>query len=203
MQENTLRLQTVLSLFAAFAVTAGGAVFVGSQLGHGDTVDVTAEVTETVTCSTNATSTDFGTLTTGSISTGSPDATTTVDCNPSAGCTLFVQDQGDGSGTAGLYNSTTSEIIASQDATLSAGSEGYGIQAASSTTGSGGDLLVDAKYDVTGDTVGALSTSDLEIASSSEPISNRKIAVTHKAAISGTTPSGQYEDTITYSCTSN
>lgn len=167
------------------------------------TVDVTASVDQSISCSTNATSTDFGTLTTSDVSTADTDAVTTVSCNSSGGCTLNVQDAGDGSGSAGLHDSANDNLIASQTETLSAGSEGYGIQAATSSAGSGGELSIASVYNKTGDEVGALETSDAQLATVTEPVTDREVTVTHKAAISATTPSGSYSDTLTYSCTAN
>jgi hypothetical protein len=169
----------------------------------GAAVNVTASVSETVSCTTSETATAFGTLSSGSITTASPNATTTLSCNSAAGCTLNVQDQGDGS-NPGLYNATsTGNVIASASATLSAGTEGYGIQAATSSTGTGAVLTLSATYKQTGNAVGGLLRTATPIASSSSPTANREVAVTHKAAISGLTKAGDYTDTITYSCVGN
>jgi len=86
---------------------------------------------------------------------------------------------------------------------LVAGTEGYGIQAATTTAGSGGTLSLNSRYVQTGNTVGGLTTTTLTLASSSQPTSNREVVVTHKAAVSGLTPAGLYQDIITYECLSN
>jgi len=169
----------------------------------------TAAAAATVSCSTNITSTAFGTLTTSAVGTASSNASTTMTCSGTTlGCTLYVKDNGNGA-NGGLWNSTSSYIIPSPNAafsttaTLVAGTEGYGIQAATSSAGSGGTLKINSIYLQTGDTVGGLTLSNLTLASSSVDISNREIIVSHKAAVSINTLSGTYNDTITYSCLSN
>jgi hypothetical protein len=171
-------------------------------------VTVTATVTTTVTCSFSTTTTAFGTIDPSAVYTSSPNVTTTVSCNPAAGCQVQVKDQGNGT-NGGLYNSAANYLIPSPaagfppTATLVAGTEGYGIQAATTTAGSGVTLSLNSIYNQTGDTVGRLSTTSVILASSSQPVANREVVVTHKAAISVLTPAGTYQDTITYDCVSN
>jgi hypothetical protein len=172
------------------------------------TVNVTATVPTSVTCAFSTTTTAFGTIDSSAVYTSSPNVTTTVSCNPAAGCQVKVKDQGNGT-NGGLYNSAANYLIPSpaagfpNTATLVAGTEGYGIQAATTTAGSGGTLSLNSIYNQTGTTVGKLSTTSVILASSSQPVANREIVVTHKAAISGLTPAGTYQDTITYDCVSN
>jgi hypothetical protein len=159
-----------------------------------------------VSCTSDPASTAFGTLTTGSVHTAATNATTTVSCNSESGCNLLVGDAGQSNGNPGLYKSAApTHLIASADATLSAGTEGYGIQSATTTAGTGATLALNSKYRVTGNQVGGLVTnnSPLSIASSTSPVSGREVVVVHKAAISGLTKEGSYADTITYSCLGN
>ncbi len=185
-------------------ITTAFALFVSSPSSvDGAAVTVSATVTESVSCSNSETATAFGALSTGSITTASPNATTTLSCNSAGGCTLSVADAGSGA-SPGLYrNATTTSLIASADGALSAGTEGYGIQAATSSAGTGGTLTIGASYLVTGSTVGGLTLAAKALASSTVPVANRVVAVTHKAAISTITKSGTYNDTITYSCLGN
>lgn len=157
----------------------------------------------TISCSTNISSTSFGTLTTASVFTSSPNASTTISCsNTSSGCALYVADAGNGS-NPGLATTTPAYLIPSNTATLSAGAEGYGIQATTTASGSGGTLGVNATYNKINNDVGGLSLSVVTLASSTIDATNREIVATHKAAISNNTLSGNYSDTITYSCTVN
>jgi len=164
-------------------------------------VAVTAEVTVSIGCDSSPGSTAFGTLSSTVTSTASPNASTTMACaNSGTGCVLYVKDA-----NAGLATDTPSHTIPSPNAaadastTLVAGTEGYGIQATTTSAG----LTIDSRYDQTGDIVGGLSLTDIIIASSTADITDAEVIVTHMAAISEATPPGIYEDTITYSCLVN
>lgn len=171
-------------------------------------VSVSATVSTSVTCNFSTTTTAFGNIDTSAVFTSSPNVTATVSCNPGAGCTLTVRDQGNGT-NGGLYNSSQSYLIPSpasgfpNTATLVAGTDGYGVQAATTTNGSGGTLSLNSIYNQTGNTVGKLATTSQTLASSSQPVANREVVVTHKTAVSGLAPAGSYADTITYQCASN
>lgn len=171
-------------------------------------VSVSATVTQAVTCNLSTTTTAFGNIDTSAVYTSSPNVTTTVSCNPSAGCTVTIKDTGNGT-NGGLYNSSASYLIPSpaagypNTASLSAGTDGYGVQAATTTAGSGGTLSLNSIYKQTGTTVGKLATTTQTLASSSQPVANREVVVTHKAAVSGLAPAGSYADTITYACAAN
>ena len=85
-----------------------------------------------------------------------------------------------------------------------AGTEGFGIQATSSTA----NIVVNPIYSWASSTtdVGALeygSGSALTLATSSAPINKKQVSVTFRAAAAVNTPSGAYSDTITYTCTAN
>jgi hypothetical protein len=168
------------------------------------TTSVTATVGTTLTCTTDNSSTAFGTLSSGSITTAASNVTASLSCNSGGGCTLFVKDAGNAS-SPGLYAAaaTSSPIILSATAALSAGTEGYGIQAATSSNGTGNTLTLSPIYLKTGNNVGGLSLTDVQLASTTSPVASREVVVTHKAAISGLTKAGSYADTITYSCTGN
>ena len=164
-------------------------------------VAVTAEVTTSISCDSSPGSTAFGTLSSTVTITASPNASTTMACtNSGGGCVLYVKDA-----NAGLATDTPSHTIPSPNAaanastTLAAGTEGYGIQATTTSAG----LTIDSRYDQTGDIVGGLSLTDIIIASSTADITDAEVIVTHMAAISEITPPGIYEDTITYSCLVN
>jgi hypothetical protein len=169
---------------------------------QGATVTVTASVTETVTCSTNISSTAFGTLTTGAVSTAATNASSSLSCNNGLGCTLTVQDAGNGA-SPGLATTSPAYLIPSANATLIAGTEGYGIQATSTTGGSGGTLTIRSVYNVSSTDVGGLLIAATTLASSTAQVASRQVLVRHLAAISATTQAGSYSDTITYSCTGN
>jgi len=168
-----------------------------------DTLGLSADISTSVTCSTEPGQTGFETLTTAAVFTATSTATTTMSCNIAAGCTLYVKDTGQGAGQPGLYSSSAGDLIDSAQAALSASTEGYGIQAATTSAGTGVELLIDAAYKYTGDNVGGLTTGNLAITSSDDPVSGKLTIVTYKAAISGLNKAGNYVDTVTFECTTN
>ena len=157
-------------------------------------------VTGAVTCTLSSTSTSFAVLSPSNVSTSSPDITLTVSATSTSGVNISVNDVGN-STNPGLYKSTSpTYLIQSQDATLSAGTDGYGIQAATTTAGSGAILNLSSKYNKTGNNVGGLTTTTIQLASSTADLTNREIIIKHKAAVSFSVPIGNYSDTITYTC---
>lgn len=213
---------------ACISVTAGGTVSVGYQATNCTGFDTTlgsmsaatnaqvgnsaayaaiqicgtAAAGGTVSCSTSVASTDFGLLDSSSITTASPNASTTMTCDFATGCSLFVQDAGDSS-NPGLATTSPAYLIPSVTATLVAGVEGYGIQGATTTVGSGNVLNLNPAYNVSANNVGQFFLAAKTLASSTAAITNREVLVTHKVAISGLTVTAKYVDTITYSCTGN
>jgi hypothetical protein len=167
-----------------------------------DTYTVIPQITTasapSITCTLSATSTSFGFLSPSAVSTSSPDITITISSG--AGFQINVKDAGNGT-NPGLYKSTSpTYLIQSQDATLSAGTDGYGIQSATTTAGSGGIITLNSKYNKTGNDVGGLSLTDVQLASSTTSVTNREVVIKHKAAVSFSAPIGDYYDTITYTC---
>ncbi|MFA5392223.1 MAG: hypothetical protein WC306_00810 [Candidatus Paceibacterota bacterium] len=170
---------------------------------EGADITVSATVGETISCTSVQTVTAFGTLTTAAVATSTPNVTVSMSCSYAAGCTLSVKDTGDTS-DPGLFSTAATYTIPSVTAALSAGTEGYGIQATTTASDSGDTLTIAGVYNKIGDNVGALAITDVDISSSTAPISGRETVVTHKAAISGLTEAAvDYADTITYSCAGN
>jgi hypothetical protein len=156
---------------------------------------ITTAAAPAITCSLSATSTSFSSLSPSAVSTSSPDITITI--TSSGGFQINVKDAGNGT-NPGLYKSTTpTYLIQSQDATLSAGTDGYGIQA--TTTNS--SISINPKYNKSGNDVGGLSLTDIVLATSSVGVSDATINIKHKASVSSLAPTGDYQDTITYTCT--
>ena len=180
-----------------------------SLVAGSSTVTVSATVSNSISCSVSTTTTTFGTLTPGAVAVSSPNVSSTMSCaNDAAGCTLSISDAGNGS-NGGLYSTSTTTLIPSPDAafdatsTLIAGTEGFGIQATTTSAGSGATFTVGSDYVYTGNTVGKITTSTMTLVSTNAPSSGRSVIVTHSAAISASTPGGNYSDTITYGCTAN
>jgi hypothetical protein len=158
--------------------------------------EITTASAGAVTCTLSATSTSFSALSPSAVSTSSPDITITITSG--GGFQINVRDAGNGT-NPGLYKSSSpTYLIQSQDATLSAGTDGYGIQA--TTTNS--SISINPKYNKSGNNVGGLSLTDVVLATSSAAVSNATINIKHKASVSVLAPTGNYQDTITYTCSS-
>jgi 6-phosphogluconolactonase (cycloisomerase 2 family) len=155
---------------------------------------ITTAAAPAITCTLSATSTSFSALSPSAVSTSSPDITITI--TSSGGFQINVRDN-NGTSTPGLYKSTSpTYLIQSQDATLSAGTDGYGIQA----TTTNASVSINSKYNKSGNDVGGLSLTDVVLATSSVAVSNATINIKHKASVSVLAPTGSYQDTITYTC---
>jgi hypothetical protein len=183
----------IVSIGGTFSDTGKMAIVIVTD----DQVSLSATVDPSMTFSLSTNSSAFGTLSGASVATASPNITLTVATNATSGYTITVSDQG--SGTApGLYNSGSSYNISSTTTTLAAGAEGYGIQASSASA------TVASPYNTSGNGVGALSRTPQNLASfNSNTTADHTVTVAHLAAISGSTKSGSYADTITYIATGN
>lgn len=123
--------------------------------------------------------------------------TLTVNTNAESGYDLKVDDEGNGA-DGGLDHETSADFITSAGALLSAGTEGYGLQADSSTA------TIDAAYDYWGtDTVGELILTPTQLASNSVKVTDEDTTVKLKVSISGTTVAGEYLDTLIFTISPN
>ncbi len=155
-----------------------------------------------ITCTTDLTAANFGTIDSSIVYTAGDNSTTTVSSNGS----IYVKaiSVGDGSGP-GLATTSPAHLIPSPNAVfsetagLSGGTEGYGIQA--TTTGT---ITIATRYLQTGDNVGGLaSTSAAVVASSSSAVTDEIVEIIYKAAVASDTQAGVYEDTVTISCSTS
>lgn len=162
-----------------------------------------------VTCTTPLTSTSFGSMKDDVVYTSSPNATTTVDCSGcGSGFTMKVYDAGNGT-NPGLYKSTvpTDTIGSANDsyaneATLSLGVEGYGLQATTTSA----SINIAPRFLKTGNNVGGLevgSGNAVIVASSTGAVTNQIITHIFKAAVAVTNKAGDYQDTVTIDCLVN
>ncbi len=130
----------------------------------------------------------------------STEITLTAGTNNSSGYGIEIKDLNGGlchSGGCGTHN------ITSGDATLSAGTDGYGAQATTTDTDVG---TVDANYDFWGASnqqVGDLSSSPQALADTTAPSSNDQTLLKLKAAAASIDPAGTYSDTVTLTCLAN
>jgi len=166
-----------------------------------DQFTVTASVDPTITFSLSANSTAFGTLSSTSVTTSSPNITLTVSTNAGNGYTITVKDAGNGT-NPGLYNSDASFLIGSADYSYNNTADlssvaGYGIQCSSASA------TCASPYNVSGTNVGGYELTAQNFATYSGAADNHTITLTSKAKISGSTPAGSYSDTVTVIATGN
>lgn len=175
------------------------------------TVTVTATIAAAITCSASTTTIAFGTIDQNSVYGGtSQDTQFTLSCpNAGGGCILNATSSGNGV-NGGLYASAVPKLIPSTNAsfantaTLAAGTEGFGILATSTfTTGGFG---INTRYNrgaLTSNSVGKVTTSTYEFASSSGSITTATGTTRHKVAAAVGTEAGSYTENIAYACTAN
>jgi len=132
---------------------------------------------------------------------------TTSSTTVSSGGTVYMKIYDDGSGAnPGLWKNP--DLIESPwatmtdaSATISAGMEGYGIQA----TDSAGTILINARYDKASYTgwVGALEQgvgAAVVVASSDSAQTSQQVDINYKTTVAISTPGGAYADTVTFIC---
>lgn len=166
-----------------------------------DQFTVNATVDPTLTFSLTQSSTSFGSLSTSSVTTSSPNVGLTISTNAPNGYTIKINDAGDGN-NPGLYNSTLSAIIGSGDYSYNNTADltsvaGYGIQASSATA------TIASPYDGTSDTVGGYELTPQNLATYAGTASSHAVTITSKAKVNGATPPGTYNDTVTLIATGN
>jgi hypothetical protein len=206
-ERGILRIQAFV--LAMGVVFGGGALFF-SGLVFGSTVAVSATVTGTVSCASSG-SLSFGTVVVSSLTNATANASSSMACTAGNGCVMQINDVGSTT-EPGLWNSTASHLIGSSNdsyaatSTLAAGTEGYGIQVATTSVGAGATLAINPNflYATSTNTVGGLTIATANYASSTAPITTAREALIYsKLATSVSTAGGSYADTLTIGCTSN
>lgn len=172
-----------------------------------DQISVTATVPSTFnmsigTCGSNTDA--LGSLSTGSVTASSTACRVTVTTNAANGWLVWAKDSQQGlHSTAMSYTIATSGTI-DGDCTgesLSAGTEGYGLDTNLITDATGGGTVtVDPDYNCSSNGVGPYASTFNSIASANGPANGDVIELAHKAAISGVTKAAtDYADTVTVS----
>lgn len=172
-----------------------------------DQVVVTASVGSTFTFALSANSAALGALDSGSVS-ASPAVTATITTNAASGWFIWARSANDNGSGRGALNSTAngSKIASSAapgtaSATLSAGTEGYGLGVTVSHNAGTGTPTANAAYDGASNKVGTLDPTGFRpIASSTGTAtgSGDVASMVFRAAISSSTPPAtDYSDTVT------
>jgi hypothetical protein len=164
-----------------------------------DQVVLTATVPSTFTIALGTNSQALGTLSTASISSGSG-VSVTITTNAANGWIGWVK-----SANSYLNSASTSDQINTvgsiddSPSTLSAGTEGYVLDADLTTDGAnGGTVTIDAEYNGSSTQGGTLSTSFQEFATANGPASSDVVTLVPRVAISGLNEAASdYTDTLT------
>ncbi len=165
-----------------------------------DQITVTATVPPTFSIALGSTTAALGTLSTGSISSGAGN-TVTISTNAGGGWTGWVRSTNAGlTSTNVSYTIATAGTINAAPSTLSAGTEGYVLDADLTTDGgAGGTVTIDPEYlGTTTSQGGTLSTTFQAFASANGPANGDVITLVPRVAISNLTEAASdYTDTLT------
>lgn len=165
-----------------------------------DSISVTATVPPTFSVALGSTTAALGTLSTGSISSGAGN-TITISTNAGAGWNAYVRSTNAGLTSANVsYTLATAGTIDAAPSTLSAGTEGYVLDADLTTdAGGGGTVSIAGEYNgTTTSQGGTLSTTFQSFASSTGPANGDVVTLVPRVAISNLTKAAaDYADTLT------
>lgn len=183
------------------------------QVGGTSTAWVT--VRSMFTCSPVGTTLYFGEIDSSAVYNTNDNTTTTITANG----VMYLKVYDTASTSPGLWSSTTTppNILGSandayaDNVTLAAGTEGYGLRAATTTDGSNNALNMSYRYNeifgtfVTQSThVGGLEaglSSAVAMASTTTgATTQRKVVVKYLVAVGGSTPAGDYKSAVNYLC---
>lgn len=163
-----------------------------------DQVVVSASVPPSFTFTLSGNTTGFGSLSSGSVGSTTPNRTITITTNAANGWVAWVKDS-----NVGLTSAAASKTIATTGtvdgtpSTLSAGTEGYVLDV-DETADPGGTMTVDAEYNGGANAGGTLSSTFRTAAVGTAPTSGDVVTLVGKAAIAGNTQAAtDYTDTWT------
>jgi hypothetical protein len=136
----------------------------------------------------------FGSLTNGVVGNGSEDALIGISTNAVNGGSLFVRGS-----NGGLASASAGYTLTSATADLASASSGYGARVSSTSQVSGGPLAASSPFNGSGDSVGALTSSLVEIASTAGAVTTGSMQVQLKAKTSSAIPAANdYTDTLLF-----
>lgn len=165
-----------------------------------DQIDVSATVPATFTIALGTNTQALGTLSTGSVSSGSG-ASVTITTNAANGWIGWVKSANEGlDSTVASHTIATTGTVNDSPSSLSAGTEGYVLDAnLTSDAGSGGTVTIDAEYNGTTTSEGGTLDADFqEFATADGPANGDVVTLVPRAAISGLTPAAtDYADVLT------
>jgi hypothetical protein len=163
-----------------------------------DQVLVSATVPASFTFALSGNTTNFGTLSSGSVGSTSPNRTVTITTNAANGWIAWVKDSNQGLTSAAASKTiATAGTVDGTPSTLSAGTEGYVLDV-DETTDPGTTVTVAAEYNGGANAGGTLSGTFQTAAVGTAPTGGDVLTLVGKAAIAGSTQAAtDYTDTWT------
>lgn len=200
-----IKKENLIAEILVVALTGLLVVWMLSDVSLGADVSVSATIAGGIDCNFSTNTASFGELTTSDVTTAY--GSTTIDITSNAVAVIKVKDVGSTT-DPGLWYSAEEDIIGSADsafadtASLEAGTEGYGLQATTTGAGAGEVMTIAPRYDYASTTadVGGFEISNVNMASSTDAVTSRRVIIYLQAAISASNLPGAYVDTITYTC---
>lgn len=105
---------------------------------------------------------------------------------------------------AGLFSTSENSLIGAYTGNLATPSSGFGIQATNATQTSGGPFTIASPFNLTGNNVGADSTSLQKLLTSANPITSGTANANVQAKASSVTPAGlDYQETLNFVASGN
>jgi hypothetical protein len=105
---------------------------------------------------------------------------------------------------AGLFSTSENSLISAYSGSLSTPTSGFGVQATNVTQTSGGPFTASSPFNLTGNTVGAETTSLQKFLTSSFPVTSGTANANVQAKASSLTPAAlDYQETLTFVASGN
>ena len=172
-----------------------------------DQISISGVVDPTLTFSISDNSIGFGAITSAAVryvtgdllgsateaANGSP-STVSVSTNGTGGVVVEIKDTNSNS-ASGLYSSTAGvekTIPSAASTSVTLGNEGFGVYGKNSS-----NITLSEAFDNDSTSDLAISTTFQTIASTSGPVDSGSFDISAKAGVSGSTPAGNYADTLT------
>ncbi len=205
LEENTAQLGTpstatngIINLYTNDGTENVESKMIDVYILNPNTIQVTGRVEPTITFNIANDQVGFGPITASNIryanptQTGSDALTTattlTLSTNADDGAIIEIKDLNNG-----LHNPAASTTLTSQASTnLTAGTEGFSIHGQNPTS-----LIIAEGFDHDSTADQAITTTYQSLAESTGPVESAQVELVCQTAISGLTPAGDYQDTLT------
>jgi len=164
---------------------------------YGATASI-ATVAPSITFSVSPSTTNLGTLYSGTVQTSSYN-TVSFSTNAESGGAVYIEGS-----NQGLRSTLGNYLIPAISGNLASLSQGFGIQGINATEASGGPLIIDSPFNGTANNVGAETNSYTPIFTSVGPITNGIANTDAQAKISNSAPaSNDYQEVLIFAASAS